>query len=61
MLGVVDFGGSRGRGVVALRSFNRGDLVETAHCIYIERDQVDLANSIVLREYTFTCGKKQDM
>uniref|UniRef100_A0A7S4KGG1 SET domain-containing protein n=1 Tax=Paramoeba aestuarina TaxID=180227 RepID=A0A7S4KGG1_9EUKA len=56
LIGVKDFG-EKGRGVVALKNFSRGDLVEEAHCIYFPKNEVELANRTTLREYTFVAGE----
>ena len=55
LIAVKDFG-EKGRGVVALRNFSRGDLIEEAHCIYFPKEEVDLSNKTILKEYTFVAG-----
>ena len=54
-LAVKDFG-AKGRGVVALRPFSRGELVEDACCIYFPKNEVELTNQTQLKEYTFIAG-----
>ena len=55
LIAVKDFG-EKGRGVVALKNFSRGDLIEEAHCIYFPKEEVDLTNKTILKEYTFVAG-----
>ena len=52
---VKDFG-VKGRGLIAKKMFQRGDLVEEAHCIFFPESQVEAANSTALSDYTFKWG-----
>ena len=54
---VKDFG-EKGRGLVSKKRFQRGDLVEESHCIYIPSSQVHVVNSTVLYEYVFNWGSQ---
>lgn len=47
----------KGRGVVAISNFNKGEIVEQSPILFISKDETELyTNKTVIKNYCFDCG-----